>query len=157
MKYRHMKKWILLAGIVLSAVASHFSGAINSYYLQIVIFIGINITLAVSLNLINGYTGQFSLGHAGFMAIGAYVSAYLSTEHSTAFFKAFGTNFFSIALLFIGVLITGGLAASVPRLIVRVPSLRLKWHYLAIFTLASSQFFPLSLRTPSPARPPPSP
>src|SRR4029077_12917296 len=118
MKYRHIKKWILLAGIVLSAVASHFSGAINSYYLQIVIFIGINITLAVSLNLINGYTGQFSLGHAGFMAIGAYVSAYLSTEHSTAFFKAFGTNFFSIALLFIGVLIAGGLVASVAGLIV---------------------------------------
>jgi hypothetical protein len=59
MKYRHIKKWILLAGILLSGIASHFSGAINSYYLQIVIFIGINITLAVSLNLINGYTGQF--------------------------------------------------------------------------------------------------
>src|SRR5438094_1678519 len=135
MKYRHIKKWILLAGIVLSAVASHFSGAINSYYLQIVIFIGINITLAVSLNLINGYTGQFSLGHAGFMAIGAYVSAYLSTEHSSAFFKAFGTNFFSIALLFIGVLIAGGLVASVAGLIVGVPSLRLKGDYLAIVTL----------------------
>ncbi len=135
MKYRHIKKWILLAGIILSAVASHFSGAINSYYLQIVIFIGINITLAVSLNLINGYTGQFSLGHAGFMAIGAYVSAYLSTEHSSAFFKAFGTNFFSIALLFIGVLIAGGLVASVAGLIVGVPSLRLKGDYLAIVTL----------------------
>src|SRR5207302_9287731 len=130
MKYRHIKKWILLADIVMSAVASHFSGAINSYYLPIVIFIGINITLAVSLNLINGYTGQFSLGHAGFMAIGAYVSAYLSTEHSTAFFKAFGTNFFSIALLFIGVLIAGGFVVSITGLIVGVPSLRLKAVYL---------------------------
>src|SRR5438270_8158416 len=135
MKYRHIKKWILLVGIVLSAVASHFSGAINSYYLQIVIFIGINITLAVSLNLINGYTGQFSLGHAGFMAIGAYVSAYLSTEHSAAFFKAFGTNFFSIALLFIGVLIAGGLVASIAGLVVGIPSLRLKGDYLSIVTL----------------------
>src|SRR5438046_5415333 len=135
MKYRQIKKWILLAGIVHSAVASHFSGAINSYYLQIVIFIGMNITLAVSLNLINGYTGQFSLGHAGFMAIGAYVSAYLSTEHSTSFFKAFGTNFFSIALLFISVLIAGGLVASVAGLIVGVPSLRLNGDYLAIVTL----------------------
>src|SRR5881392_1756613 len=139
MKYRHIKKWILLAGIVLSAVASHFSGAINSYYLQIVIFIGINITLAVSLNLINGYTGQFSLGHAGFMAIGAYVSAYLSTEHSSAFFKAFGTNFFSIALLFIGVLIAGGLVASVAGLLVGIPALRLKGDYLAIVTLGFSE------------------
>src|SRR5437764_12981714 len=135
MKYRHIKKWILLAGVVLSAVASHFSGEINSYYLQIVIFIGINITLAVSLNLINGYTGQFSLGHAGFMAIGAYVSAYLSTEHSSAFFKAFGSNFVGFALRFISVLIAGGLVASVAGLIVGVPSLRLKGDYLAIVTL----------------------
>src|SRR5947208_13690787 len=119
---RQIEKWILRAGVVLSAVASHFSGEINSYYLQIVIFIGINITLAVSLNLINGYTGQFSLGHAGFMAIGAYVSAYLSTEHSTAFFKAFGTSFFSLDLLFIGVLIACGLVASVAGLIFGVPS-----------------------------------
>src|SRR5213595_3482899 len=80
MKYRHIKKWILLAGIVLSAVASHFSGAINSYYLQIVIFIGINITLAVSLNLINGFTGQFSIGHAGFMAVGAYGAAMFTVQ-----------------------------------------------------------------------------
>src|SRR5438132_8424374 len=124
MKYRHIKKWILLAAIILSGIVSHFSGAINSYYLQIIIFIGINITLAVGLNLINGYTGQFSLGHAGFMAIGAYVAAYLSTEHSAGLFRAFGTNFFSIALLFIGVLIAGGLVASVAGLIVVLPFLR---------------------------------
>jgi branched-chain amino acid transport system permease protein len=136
MKYRHIKKWLLLAAIILSGVASHFSGAINSYYLQIIIFIGINIILAVGLNLINGYTGQFSLGHAGFMAIGAYVAAYLSTEHSAGFFHALGgANFFSIAALFLGVLIAGGLAASVAGLIVGVPSLRLKGDYLAIVTL----------------------
>src|SRR5438045_4223610 len=133
MNYRHIKKWILLAGIVLSAVASHFSGTINSYYLQIVIFIGINITLAVSLNLINGYTGQFSLGHAGFMAIGAYVSAYLSAEHSAGFFKALGgVNTFSIFVLFALVLLIGGLAAALAGFIVGVPSLRLKGDYLAI-------------------------
>src|SRR5437899_3114970 len=116
MKYRHIKKFALLAAIVLSAIASHFSGGLNSYYLQVIIFVGINITLAVGLNLINGYTGQFSLGHAGFMAIGAYVSAYLSTEHSGPLFKTFGTNFFSISLLFIGVLIAGGIAASIAGL-----------------------------------------
>ncbi|PYJ49175.1 MAG: branched-chain amino acid ABC transporter permease, partial [Verrucomicrobia bacterium] len=114
MNYRHIKKWLLLAAIILSGFASHFSDAINAYYLQIVIFIGINIILAVGLNLINGYTGQFSLGHAGFMAIGAYVSAYLSTEHSAGFFHALGgANFFSVAALFLGVLVAGGLAAAV--------------------------------------------
>ena len=136
MKYRHIKKWILLAAIILSGIVSHFSGGINSYYLQIIIFIGINITLAVGLNLINGYTGQFSLGHAGFMAIGAYVAAYLSTEHSAGLFRALGgPNFFSITLLFISVLIAGGLAAAAAGLIVGVPSLRLKGDYLAIVTL----------------------
>ena len=139
MKYRHIKKYALLAAIVLSAVASHFSGKLNSYYLQVLIFIGINITLAVSLNLINGYTGQFSLGHAGFMAIGAYVSAYLSTEHSAWVFNALGTNSYSVALVFIGVLLAGGLAASVAGLIVGVPSLRLKGDYLAIVTLGFSE------------------
>lgn len=136
MKYRHIKKYALLGAIIFSALASHYSGAINSYYLQVVIFIGINITLAVSLNLINGYTGQFSLGHAGFMAIGAYVSAYLSTEGSAGLFHAMGgANAFSISVLFIGVLIAGGLAAAVAGLIVGVPSLRLKGDYLAIVTL----------------------
>ena len=140
MRYRHIKKWLLLAAIILSAVASHFSGAINSYYLQVIIFIGINIILAVSLNLINGYAGQFSLGHAGFMAIGAYVSAYLSTEYSAGLFRMLGgPNALSIALLFICVLILGGVAASVAGLIVGVPSLRLKGDYLAIVTLGFSE------------------
>src|SRR5262245_9053957 len=136
MNYRHIKKWLLLVAIILSGFVSHFSYAINAYYLQVVIFIGINIILAVGLNLINGYTGQFSLGHAGFMAIGAYVSAYLSTEYSAGFFHALGgANFFSVAALFLGVLIAGGLAAAVAGLIVGVPSLRLKGDYLAIVTL----------------------
>src|SRR2546422_6171031 len=134
MNIRHAKTF-LLGALALSFLVSLGANHINSYWLFIAYDIGINIILAVSLNLINGYTGQFSLGHAGFMAIGAYVSAYLSTEHSTTFFKAFGTNFFSIALLFIGVLIAGGLVASVAGLIVGVPSLRLKGDYLAIVTL----------------------
>src|SRR4029450_5194180 len=112
MKYRHTKKFALLGAIVLAFVASHFSYKLNSYYLQVVIFIGINVTLAVSLNLINGYTGQFSLGHAGFMAIGAYVAAYLSMEHSGGLFHFLGgTNSWSIAIVFLLVPIPGGLAA----------------------------------------------
>jgi len=136
MNYKHIKKFALLGAIILAWVASHYSGIFNPYWLQVAIFIGINITLAVSLNLINGYTGQFSLGHAGFMAIGAYVSAYLSTEHSVWLFKAFGgANNLSIGVLFIFVLIAGGLAAAIAGLIVGVPSLRLKGDYLAIVTL----------------------
>ena len=136
MKSLHNKKVLLLAAILVSALASLFSGHLNGYYLQILIFIGINIILAVSLNLINGYTGQFSLGHAGFMAIGAYVAAYVSTEKGSAILRLLGgTNVFSTAMLFLGVLILGGLAAAVAGLVVGVPSLRLKGDYLAIVTL----------------------
>ncbi len=78
-KFVRSKKLMLLVAVLASALASHFSGLLNTYYLQVITFIGINIILAVSLNMINGYTGQFSLGHAGFMAIGAYSAAYLST------------------------------------------------------------------------------
>lgn len=140
MKRRHVKQIGLVAALILSAVISRFAGGINAYYLQVIIFIGVNVTLAVSLNLINGYTGQFSLGHAGFMAIGAYVSAYLSTEHAVGFLKTFGgANVFSVSLLFIGVLLLGGLAAAVAGLLVGVPSLRLKGDYLAIVTLGFNQ------------------
>lgn len=136
MNYRHIKQLALLSALIVAAVVSHFSGAINPYYLQVILFIGINITLASSLNLINGYTGQFSLGHAGFMAIGAYASAYLSTERSAGIFQSLGgANAFSIFVVFAGALLVGGIAAAIAGLIVGVPSLRLKGDYLAIVTL----------------------
>ncbi|HET9137012.1 MAG TPA: branched-chain amino acid ABC transporter permease, partial [Candidatus Kapabacteria bacterium] len=62
---------------------SFVTGNIDPYFYTIIIFIGINITMATSLNLINGFTGQFSLGHAGFMGVGAYVSAIASTYLTT--------------------------------------------------------------------------
>src|ERR1700704_6757230 len=54
---------------------------INPYYARIINLIGINITLAVSLNLINGLAGQFSIGHAGFMAVGGYTATYLTVNY----------------------------------------------------------------------------
>src|SRR5260221_13867269 len=54
---------------------------VNPYYARIINLIGINVTLAVSLNLINGLTGQFSIGHAGFMAVGGYTATYLTVYH----------------------------------------------------------------------------
>ncbi len=63
---------------------------ISPYVLQVITLAGINIILAVSLNLINGFTGQFSIGHAGFMAIGAYTSAFLSVTFGPGLERAFG-------------------------------------------------------------------
>src|SRR5215510_15366234 len=65
---------------------------INPYYARIINLIGINITLAVSLNLINGLAGQFSIGHAGFMAVGGYAGAYLTVRFGDAIARAVGST-----------------------------------------------------------------
>jgi branched-chain amino acid transport system permease protein len=100
------------------------SSYINPYYLQIIIFSGINIILAVSLNVINGLCGQFSLGHAGFMAVGAYLSAFLTYYYKVPF---------PIAL------IAGGLASGIIGIGVGIPTLRLRGDYLAIATLGMGE------------------
>jgi len=71
-------KLLFLSSIIVILAINQFTGLIDPYFYTILIYIGINIILATSLNLINGYTGQFSLGHAGFMAIGGYLSIALS-------------------------------------------------------------------------------
>jgi branched-chain amino acid transport system permease protein len=127
-----------------------------AYYYDILINIGINVILAVSLNLVNGYTGQFSLGHAGFMAVGAYAAGSWTNHLSPVL-----TNFLAgsngiltfvvkpfpflqpfaiptvvadnldlvIATMF------GGFLAALAGLAVGIPSLRLRGDYLAIVTL----------------------
>ncbi len=125
---RHTKTFLIVA-IVIAAVISYFSAHFNRYYLGLVIDVGINIILAVSLNLINGHTGQFSLGHAGFMAVGGYTAAKLTLEVSKLLPPAAAPLLFMVALL------AGGLMAALVGLAVGVPSLRLRGDYLAIVTL----------------------
>jgi branched-chain amino acid transport system permease protein len=123
---------ILLATLAGIFVLSLFSKNFNPYFLDIALTCGINITLAVSLNLINGFTGQFSLGHAGFMSLGAFTSAVLTTNYGDKLLPFFGGQtwlFFPVALY------AGGLVAALAGLLVGVPSLRLKGDYLAIVTL----------------------
>jgi branched-chain amino acid transport system permease protein len=119
------KRWLLL-GIAIAVAASYFSPQFNRYYLGVVIDVGIAIILATSLNLINGHTGQFSLGHAGFMAVGGFFSACVSL-HAGGMIDAFW--------YFPAVLIAGGLLSAGVGLLVGVPSLRLRGDYLAIVTL----------------------
>jgi branched-chain amino acid transport system permease protein len=122
------KRW-MLAGIVLAVAVSFLTPQFNRYYLGIAIDCGINIILAVSLNLINGHTGQFSLGHAGFMAVGGYSAAKFSLIFESMVPDAFKPLLFLVAL---GV---GGLFSAIAGLGVGIPSLRLKGDYLAIVTL----------------------
>jgi len=111
---------------------------INPYYARIVNLIGINITLAVSLNLINGLAGQFSIGHAGFMAVGGYTATYLTVYHGDQIAGLLGSTLadgVGASVVMIASLAAGALAAAVAGLVVGIPSLRLKGDYLAIVTL----------------------
>jgi branched-chain amino acid transport system permease protein len=96
----------------------------------------------VSLNLINGFTGQFSIGHAGFMAVGAYSGAALSVKSGDRFAAALGLAKDSPAADFLilgAALLVGGLVAAAVGLVVGIPSLRLRGDYLAIVTLGFSE------------------
>lgn len=108
-------------------------GIINSYYEATIFTICINIILAVSLNLIVGICGQFSLGHAGFMAIGAY---------SAGIITRMIPSYFGLAL---GILV-GFAITMVAALIVSIPTLRLKGDYLAIATLGCSEIIRICIQ-----------
>src|ERR1700747_881866 len=125
-----------------------------AYYYDILINIGINVILAVSLNLVNGYTGQFSLGHAGFMAVGAYASGSWSEHLSPGmvnflagsngllnfvlkpfpFLQALPTMFADNLALVVAT-IFGGLLAALAGLGVGITSFRLRGDYFAVLTL----------------------
>jgi branched-chain amino acid transport system permease protein len=125
----------LLAAILVAFGVSYFSDRIDPYFLDVMTGVGINIILAVSLNLVNGYTGQFSLGHAGFMSVGAYLSAAITILVGPRLLGADGGTAFGQGMLFLGALIVGGLGSAAAGLVVGIPSLRLKGDYLALVTL----------------------
>ncbi len=125
----------LLAALLAALGISHFSDKIDPYHLDVLTGIGINIILAVSLNLVNGYTGQFSLGHAGFMSVGAYLAAAVSLFLGPKILGESGGTALQQGFMFLAALVGGGLGAALAGLAVGVPSLRLKGDYLALVTL----------------------
>lgn len=129
MKALTKKNVLILASIICAFIIVQVlvvAGIINSFYQITIATICINIILAVSLNLVTGFTGQFSLGHAGFMSIGAYVCAIITLKmNSTAGFL-------------LGV-IAGAIAAAIVGIIIGIPTLRLKGDYLAIATLGMAE------------------
>lgn len=141
----------LITAIVLIAVlyvvnammssTGFYGTGIDDYQARLLVFIAINIILATSLNLINGFTGQFSIGHAGFMAVGAYSSAYFSVTYGKAIegsLASLGETVAASAVLLIAVFI-GAVVAAIMGLLVGIPSLRLKGDYLAIVTLGFAE------------------
>lgn len=129
MRVLNKKNIITLAAVLLAFCIVQvliMSGAINSFYQITIATICINIILAVSLNLVTGFTGQFSLGHAGFMSIGAYACAIINMEMNST--TGFLTGIFAGAIL-----------AAVFGIIIGIPTLRLKGDYLAIATLGMAE------------------
>ncbi|GHU50456.1 hypothetical protein FACS1894200_09970 [Spirochaetia bacterium] len=129
---------ILAIGFIITA-----DNVFSTFSLRIFNLCGIYIILALSLNLINGFTGLFSLGHSGFMAIGAYVSALLTMSPAQK-----EMNFFlapivpvlaNVQFPFIPALIAAGLVAALAGFLIGTPVLRLRDDYLAIATLGFSE------------------
>src|SRR5438045_7597101 len=115
----------LLLAIVAAIGVGLAAPSFNRYYMGIAIDVGINIILAVSLNLVNGHTGQFSLGHAGFMSVGAYLSGCITVFLGPKLFGDTEPSALAQNALFLGALLGGGLCAALAGLLVGLPSLRL--------------------------------
>src|SRR5690554_4988284 len=115
---------LVLTYIIIQVLVS--TNIINDYMQATLVTIFINIILAVSLNLITGFTGQFSLGHAGFMSIGAYTCALITARIPTTWGFILGV-------------LAAAIVASIAGYLVGLPTLRLRGDYLAIATLGMSE------------------
>jgi branched-chain amino acid transport system permease protein len=131
---------IALAVFLVLITALAALGVINQYIQSVIMSIGINIIFAASLNIVNGYMGEFSCGHAGFMAVGGYASSVLSlilfTENK--FFGAALLPPWTAVFLFPLVLFAGGVVAALAGLLVALPSFKTRDDYLAIITVAAN-------------------
>jgi branched-chain amino acid transport system permease protein len=131
---------IIVAIVIVAIVLLSSLGLANQYFQSVVMSICINIIFAASLNIVNGYMGEFSCGHAGFMAVGAYVSSVLSLVLFTEN-KFTGSPLLppqTALLLFPAVIVIGGVAAALAGLLVAIPSFKTRDDYLAIITIASN-------------------
>lgn len=136
--------WLDLAAIVVVVIFLNWAQSTwDSYSVTILRMVGINIILGLSMNLINGFTGQFSLGHAGFMAVGAYTVALLTMPVAVKqmnFFMVPQAPFLAnIVWPFFPSMLMAGLMAAIFGLLIGIPVLRLRGDYLAIATLGFAE------------------
>ena len=118
-----LRLYALLMGLIESEV-------IGAFWQLNIVLICINVILAVSLNLITGFTGQFSIGHAGFMAVGAYLSAVMTVK---------------LGLPYIVGILAGAAGAAILGFAIGLPTLRLKGDYLAIATLGLGEIIRITI------------
>ncbi len=139
---------LVTLGILAGAWALNAAGLalLNPYIYRILVLCGLNVILALSLNLVNGVTGQFSIGHAGFMAVGAYVSAAFTVYATPRLFGVEpGAGPLASALPFVIALILGGVVAGAAGFLVGLPSMRLRGDYLAIVTLGFGEIIRVAI------------
>ena len=120
----------IIAAIYIFFFVMVFTGAASNQLKSMIIPISYNIILAVSLNLMVGFLGELSLGHAAFMAVGAYAGCFFSVKLVAAFPGLPIWVYLPLAM------VVGGIAASISGIIIGIPALRLRGDYLAILTLA---------------------
>ncbi len=136
---RYSIQLILVAcGGLLTYVA--YEELVSLYLLSVLMFMGVNVILSTSLNLVNGNMGEFSCGHAGFMCVGAYVSSVLGVW-LFAKDKVFGPPVLPPELALYAfplVILAGGVAAALAGLLVAIPSYKTRGDYLAIITIAAN-------------------
>ncbi|WP_373501091.1 branched-chain amino acid ABC transporter permease [Desulfococcus sp.] len=131
---------LLLMLLFGTLVAASHAGWMDLYIQSVIMFIGINIILSASLNIVNGYMGEFACGHAAFMAIGAYVASILNILLFTKD-KFFGPPMLppELALYcFPLVILAGAVAAALAGMLVAIPSFKIRGDYLAIITIAAN-------------------
>ena len=145
--------WPLIVGTIVALLFFVLlRPVIGDFGSTLLLSMGINIILAVSLTIVNGFAGQFSIGHAGFMSLGGYTAAAVMYYGSIKFFgdvkfhggalswtglagKFNGPVLGAGDLLFVAACLAGGIVAAIAGYIVGLPSLRLRGDYLAIVTL----------------------
>lgn len=143
-----LRKILYVVGAVVAVAAFQLvaNAALDAYVIRVLSICGVNVMLAVALNLVNGTTGQFSIGHAGFMAVGAYASAITSHGLDAPLHRAFAGTPGDVLTLGLAVL-AGALAAGAAGVAVGVPSLRLRGDYLAIVTLGFGEIIRISIES----------
>ncbi|MDO5519753.1 MAG: branched-chain amino acid ABC transporter permease [bacterium] len=127
-KKASIKKLIVIALVYVGVIVLVNSGILGYQYRNLLVSVSVNIIMAVSLNLVTGFLGELSLGHAGFMAIGAYTGSLITLHLELPMW-----------LEIIAGLAGAGVMAAIFGLIIGIPVLRLHGDYLAIVTLAFGQ------------------
>ena len=141
MKKKNIISIAIVIGILLLLLVLNIT--LDNYKLRIINLCGIYAVLALSMNLVNGFTGLFSLGHAGFMAVGAYTVAILTMppvmKEMNFYMKPMVSSLLNLEVPFLFALLMGGVVAAVFGFLIGAPVLKLTDDYLAIATLGFSE------------------